>query len=50
MVVNRQMCSEIADLVTRHLNTIREELDEAAKGDDKFRSLVEDYAEYGPLF
>lgn len=45
MVVNRQMCAEIADLVTRHLNTLREELNEAAKGDTKFRSLVEDYAE-----
>jgi len=45
MVVNRQTCSEIVDLVTRHLDTIREELNGAAKGDDKFRSLVEDYAE-----
>ena len=50
MVVNRQICSEIADLVTRYLNTIREELDEAAKGDAKFRTLVEDYAELVDLF
>ena len=45
MVVNRQMCSELAELVTRHLSVIREELDGAAKGDAKFRSLVEDYTE-----
>jgi len=39
------MCSEIADLVTRYLMTIREELDEAARGDTKFKTLVENYAE-----
>ena len=50
MVINRQVCSEIADLVTRYLNTIREELDDAAKEDTKFRTLVEKYAEYGALF
>ena len=33
MFINRRMCSEIADLVTGYSNTIREELDEAAKGD-----------------
>ena len=33
MVTNCQVCSEIADLVTGYLNTIREELDESAKGD-----------------
>ena len=38
------MCAEIADLVTRHLDLIREELGEAAKGDAKLKSLVEDYA------
>ena len=46
MVVNRQMCSDLAELVTRHLNMIREELGGAANGDAKFRSLVEDYAEW----
>jgi len=45
MVVNRQMCSELAELVTRHLNILREELGDAAKEDAKFRSLIEDYAE-----
>jgi hypothetical protein len=46
MVANRQMCSELADLVTRHLVVIGEELDRAAKGDAEFTSLVEDYTEY----
>ena len=45
MVLNRPICAEIAELVTRQLNLIREELGKAAKGDAKFRSLVEDYAE-----
>ena len=45
MIVNRQMCSELAELVTRHLTTIREELHGAVDGDAKFRGLVEDYAE-----
>ena len=45
MVVNRQMCSELAELVTRHLTMIREELDGAAAGDARFRSLVEEYTE-----
>ena len=45
MVVNREMCSDLAELVTRHLNMIREEVGGAAKGDTKFRCLVEEYAE-----
>ena len=45
MVVNRQMCSQLAELVTKHLTTIREELRGAAEGDTKFESLVVDYAE-----
>ena len=45
MTTNRQVCTEIADLVTEYLNTIREELDEAAKEDVKFRTLVGRYAE-----
>ena len=45
MFVNRQLCSELAELVTRHLCVLREELGDAAKEDAKFRSLIEDYAE-----
>ena len=45
MVINRQICSDLAELVTRHLTVIRKELDGAAIGDAKFRSLVEDYTE-----
>ena len=45
MAVNRPICAEIAELVTGHLNILREGLGEAAKGDEKSRPLVEDYAE-----
>ena len=45
MIINRQMCSDLAELVTKHLTAIRKELDGAAIGDAKFRSLVEDYTE-----
>ena len=45
MLFNRHMCTEIADLVTRYLITIREELHEAAQGDTRFKSLVDDYTE-----